>query len=46
LNPFTGISLKDGNAVITPAVHNPDPNNAYADIKQNLSSWIEDAIAQ
>lgn len=44
-NPFSAFTFKrkDG-TTYTPKVFNPDTSNAYKDIEENLSQWIEDAI--
>ncbi len=44
-NPFERFQLKNGSTLadIVPC-YEPDSENAYLDIKQNLNRWIEDAI--
>ena len=46
-NPFNGIYSKDGQnlANIIPC-YNPDINNAYGFIMNNIENWIEKAIAE
>jgi len=46
VNPFTGLDLKwtDGSAYI-PTIHDPAASQAYKDISDKLSIWIEGAIA-
>lgn len=45
-NPFEGLGLKDknGNLAKIP-IYNPKASDAYGDIKDNIESWIETAIA-
>lgn len=45
-NPFAGLIFKRGGKVVTPAVYDPKANDAYNDIKNNLATWVEAAIAQ
>lgn len=45
-NPFDQFKFSDGkklSSVVT--CYNPNPNDAYNDIKDNLEDWIEEAIA-
>lgn len=44
-DPFSGLDLKwtDGKTY-SPTIYNPDPENAYKDIDENLAFWIETAI--
>lgn len=46
-NPFDQFTFEDGlklSSVVK--CHNPDPRDAYNDIKNNIEAWIEAAIAQ
>lgn len=46
-NPFEQFPLKNGNLLSSfVKCYNPSPTNAYNEIKNNLESWVEDAIAQ
>jgi len=45
-NPFDAITFKRGETVIVPKVYDPKASDAYNDIANNLSSWVEAAIAQ
>lgn len=45
-NPFDQFTFKRGDKVITPLVYEPNDNDAYNDIKNNLATWIENAIKQ
>ena len=45
-NPFDSITFKRGEQVFIPKVYDPKANDAYGDIKDNLSAWVEAAIAQ
>jgi hypothetical protein len=45
-NPFDSITFKRGDTVIVPKVYNPKASDAYNDIANNLSIWVEAAIAQ
>lgn len=45
-NPFDAITFKRGETVIVPKVYDPQASDAYNDIANNLSSWVEAAIAQ
>ena len=41
-NPFESINLKNGKKLSEIVLcHNPDPKDAYSDIKNNLELWIE-----
>lgn len=45
-NPFDQFTFKNNNgAVVVPPVYDPPARNAYNHIKENLASWVEDAIA-
>ena len=45
-NPFDNIYFTDGRKLSSVVkAYNPTPNNAYSDIKNNLESWIEEAIS-
>ena len=44
-SPFSNITLKKGNTVVTIPCKNPKSSNAYGDIKENIEAWIEEAIA-
>ncbi|MBP0622874.1 TIR domain-containing protein [Cupriavidus consociatus] len=44
-NPFDGITFKKANGQIyVPTVYEPSSTDAYNDIKQKISGWIEAAI--
>ncbi|CAH0141928.1 TIR domain-containing protein [Rahnella sp. NRRL B-41462] len=45
-NPFDQMTFKRGDKVIKPLVYEPSFNDAYTDIKNNLATWIENAIKQ
>ncbi|MBL0905576.1 TIR domain-containing protein [Serratia bockelmannii] len=45
-NPFDQFTLKRGEQVIKPLVYEPSFNDAYNDLKNNLATWIENAIKQ
>lgn len=45
-NPFDAINFKRGDKVIVPKAYDPKSTDAYGDIKENLSAWVEAAIAQ
>ena len=45
-NPFDSITFKRGEQVFIPKVYDPKAHDAYGDIKDNLSAWVEAAIAQ
>lgn len=45
-NPFDQFTFKRGDKVITPLIYEPSYNDAYNDIKNNLATWIENAINQ
>jgi len=45
-NPFTGTRFSQGGKDYTISCYNPKATDAYNDIRNNLSSWIETAIAQ
>jgi hypothetical protein len=45
-NPFSGITFTQNGKEYTINCYNPKPTDAYNDIKDNLSDWIETAIAQ
>lgn len=44
-NPFDDLTFKRNGVVVKPAVYDPKLSDAYGDIKDNLSKWIEAAIA-
>ena len=45
VNPFDQFNLKDGRKLSSVVkFYNPKTNDAYGDIKENLSSWVEAAI--
>lgn len=44
LNPFDHITFKRNGVVVKPLVYEPKPDDAYNDIKKNLSTWIDNAI--
>ncbi len=44
-NPFEQFEIEDGSKMSTVVkCHNPDSSDAYNDIKENIETWIEDAI--
>lgn len=43
-NPFDQIVFKRNGVVVKPPVYEPKAEDAYNDIKKNLSIWIENAI--
>lgn len=45
-NPFTSFAMKRDNKSLADIVkcYNPNPNDAYNDIKDNLEKWVEEAI--
>jgi hypothetical protein len=43
-NPFKAFTFKRGGKIVVPPVYNPKPDDAYADIKANLSLWLENTI--
>ncbi|MEC3939763.1 TIR domain-containing protein, partial [Leclercia adecarboxylata] len=45
-NPFDQITFKRNGQIIKPLVYEPNSNDAYTDIKNNLATWIEHAIKQ
>lgn len=46
-NPFDQFKFNDGSLLSSKVnCYNPDSNDAYNDIKDNLESWIEAAIKQ
>jgi hypothetical protein len=45
-NPFDLFEFTQAGKVIVPKVYDPAANNAYNEIKANLSKWVETAIAQ
>ncbi|WP_395275040.1 TIR domain-containing protein [Enterobacter bugandensis] len=45
-NPFDQFTFKRGDQVIKPHVYEPSFDDAYNDIKNNLATWIENAIKQ
>ena len=46
-NPFDQFIFDDGSKLSSVVkCHNPSTTNAYNDIKDNIETWIEDAIAQ
>lgn len=45
-NPFDDFTFKNGNKLSSVVkCHNPNPNDAYNDIADNIEKWIEDAIS-
>lgn len=45
-NPFDQFELHDGTKLSSVVkCYNPNPNDTYNDIKDNLEDWIEEAIA-
>ncbi|NVM75173.1 hypothetical protein FHW83_000953 [Duganella sp. SG902] len=45
-NPFDQFTFKKGNgSIFVPPVYNPPADNAYNHIKNNLASWVDNAIA-
>jgi len=46
-NPFDDFDLKNGNKLSSIVkCYNPDSTDAYKDIKDNIETWVEAAIAQ
>lgn len=45
-NPFDQFNFTRHGRIIKPLVYDPSYNDAYLDIKNNLSTWIENAIKQ
>ena len=46
-NPFDQFTFNDGSKLSSVVkCYNPSPNDAYNDVKTNIESWIEAAIAQ
>ena len=45
-NPFEQFTFKRNDEIITPLVYQPSHDDAYNDIKNNLSIWIESSINQ
>lgn len=45
-NPFDQITFRRDGRVIKPLVYEPSFYDAYNDIKNNLSTWVENAINQ
>ena len=45
-NPFTSFTMKRDNKSLADIVkcYNPNPNDAYNDIKNNIENWVEEAI--
>lgn len=43
-NPFDQFTFKRNGQIIKPLVYEPSYNGAYDDIKDNLATWIENAI--
>lgn len=45
-NPFTLFTMKRDNKSLADIVkcYNPNPNDAYNDIKNNIENWVEEAI--
>lgn len=43
-NPFDQITFKRNDQIIKPLVYEPSYNDAYGDIRDNLETWIENAI--
>lgn len=43
-NPFGSFKVGNTNMANLVPCHEPDPRDAYGDIKRNLETWIEDAI--
>lgn len=46
VSPFDTITFKRGDTVIVPKVYDPKSSDAYNDIANNLTDWVEAAIAQ
>lgn len=47
LNPFDAFKFTNkAGRVVVPPVYDPPATNAYMTIKNNLSAWVEDAIAR
>jgi hypothetical protein len=46
INPFDQFEFTQGGKVLVPKVYDPAANNAYNEVKANLSKWVETAIVQ
>lgn len=46
VDPFSQITFKIGEKIVFPKVYDPKPTDAYNDISNNLSTWVEAAIKQ
>ena len=45
-NPFDQYTFMEGNAIVRPPVYDPPAYDAYNQIRNNLASLVEDAIAR
>lgn len=43
-NPFDQFTFKRNDRIIKPLIYEPSFNDAYGDIRDNLETWIENAI--
>ncbi|WP_323844954.1 TIR domain-containing protein [Microbulbifer magnicolonia] len=47
INPFTKLNFKDGTKLSSVVnCYDPNPNDAYNDIANNIESWVDKAILQ
>jgi hypothetical protein len=46
VNPFNSVTFKEDGVVVVPKAYDPKASDAYNDISENLSSWVEAAIKQ
>lgn len=45
-NPFDQYTFRDGDTIVRPPVYDPPAHDAYNYIRNNLASWVEDAIVR
>lgn len=43
-NPFDNFTFRRSGVIVKPLVYEPKASDAYGDIKENLATWIENAI--
>lgn len=43
-NPFENLTFTRNGIIVKPLVYEPKASDAYGDIKENLATWIENAI--
>lgn len=43
-NPFENFTFTRNGVIVKPLVYEPKASDAYGDIKENLATWIENAI--